>query len=272
MFIKKTFSSLFVSLAVHLIGFAILGVIFLKAKPYEEYIEATFLDPVPSKRKMQLREAMIRPTSSEYASNTTTQLPRVTTAVEIRGVDDVGFSLSALITEDAPLSVAPGIYDSPPATVIAAAPSVRPKVKMSSFKPAAVPAAANMGVLSPTTLENDMKLLKMPNLNIRETKNVGALRQYCEEVKRKIEKEKKYPNWAERNGYEGEVEIKFKILADGHVENVEIVNSSGYDILDNEAVRTIIQAAPFPLIPRVLAKTYLWIKVPLVFKLEERTG
>ena len=267
---QKTFSSFFVSLAIHLVGFAILGMIFLKAKPYEEYIEATFLDPAPQKRKMQLREARILPTRSEYISNTTKQLPKITTAVEIRGFDDVGFGLNAPVAEDAPLSVAQRIYDSPLATVIAAAPAVRPKVNISTFKPTAAPSAANMGVLSPSTLENEAKLLEMPNIDIRETKNVDALRQYCKEVKRKIEKEKKYPNWAEKNGYEGQVDIKFKILADGQVENVEIVNPSGYDILDDEAVRTIIQAAPFSPIPEAIAKAYLWIKVPVVFELQER--
>ena len=74
---------------------------------------------------------------------------------------------------------------------------------------------------------------------------------------------------AERNGYEGHVEIKFKILADGQVEHLEIVNSSGYDILDNEAARAIREATPYSPILEVLAKTYLWIKVPLVFKLQE---
>ena len=262
----KTFSSLFVSLAVHLIGFAILGMIFLKAKPYEEYIEATFLDPLPQKRDIRMREVMIKPTRFAYTSSMARQLPKVTTAVEISGVDTVGFDLGAPVVKDAPLSVATGIKKSHPATVIAASPAVRPKVNISSFKPTAPPASANMNVLSPATVETEMKLLTMPNINVGETKSVdNVLRQYCGGVKRKIEKEKKYPRLAERNGYEGKVEIKFKILADGQVENVEIVNSSGYDVLDNEAVRAIRAAAPYSLIPEALAQTYLWIKVPLVF-------
>ncbi len=268
---QKTFSSLFVSCAVHLVFFVILGLIFLKAVPYEEYIETMFLDPLPEKRNMRMRDARIKPTRFAYTSNTARQLPKVTTAVEISSVDNVGFDLGAPVVEDAPLSVAPGIYENHHATVIAASPAGRPKVEISSFKPTSAPTAANTGILSPSTIKNEMKLLKMPNLNIRETKSVDdALRQYCGKVKRKIEKEKKYPRLAERNGYEGKVEIKFKILADGQVENVEIVNSSGYDVLDNEAVRAIRAAAPYSLIPEALAQTYLWIKVPLVFAITGR--
>ena len=268
---QKTFSSLFVSLAIHLVFFVILGLIFLKAKPYEEYIETMFLDPVPQKRNMRMREAMIKPTRFAYTSSMARQLPKATTAVEISGVDNVGFDLGAPVMEEAPLSVAQRIYENHHATVIAASPAVRPRVNISTFKPTAPPAAANMGVLSPATVENEMKLLKMPNINVGETKSVdNVLRQYCGEVKRKIEKEKKYPRLAERNGYEGKVEIKFKILADGQVENVEIVNSSGYDVLDNEAVRAIRAAAPYSLIPEALAQTYLWIKVPLVFAITGR--
>ena len=63
---KKAFGFLSISLAIHFVGFAILGLIFLKAKPYEEYIETMFLESLPQKRKTRMRDVVIKPVRSEY--------------------------------------------------------------------------------------------------------------------------------------------------------------------------------------------------------------
>jgi len=266
---KKAFGSLSISLAIHFIGFAILGLIFLKAKPYEEYIETMFLEPLPQKRKTRMRDVVIKPIRSEYGSSATAkQLPQVTTAVKISDIDRGRFGLGTTTTTDAPLSVASAVYESPAAIAVTASQSVRPKFNSSSFKQTVVSPAAKMNILSPANIEGKHQLPSIPSIDIRQDNDVNALRQYCEIIKQKIEEEKEYPGWAERNGYEGQVEIRFKLLADGQVENVEIVSPSGYEILDNEAVRTIQASAPFPPIPKAVAKAHLWIKLPVIFELQ----
>lgn len=46
-------------------------------------------------------------------------------------------------------------------------------------------------------------------------------------------------------GFEGEVLILVSILADGTLENVKVLKGSGYDELDQAALSTVRQAAPF---------------------------
>ncbi len=47
-----------------------------------------------------------------------------------------------------------------------------------------------------------------------------------------------YPALALKWGYEGVVKLKISINTSGKVYNVKVIKSSGYKILDNEAVRT----------------------------------
>ena len=48
-----------------------------------------------------------------------------------------------------------------------------------------------------------------------------------------IERTKNYPRLARERGIEGEVRLRFRLNSAGIVESVEVVKSSGYEILDN---------------------------------------
>lgn len=65
----------------------------------------------------------------------------------------------------------------------------------------------------------------------------------------KIERAKRYPPEARRSGIEGTTEVQFRIVEDGRVEEVTVVKSSGFPILDQASVETIRRAAPLPGIP-----------------------
>src|SRR5207237_27457 len=47
-----------------------------------------------------------------------------------------------------------------------------------------------------------------------------------------------------------EATVHFRILADGTVENVQLVSSSGYNSFDLAALRAVQAAAPLPPLPR----------------------
>ena len=55
-----------------------------------------------------------------------------------------------------------------------------------------------------------------------------------------------YPNVAIRMGWSGRVAVSFVILEDGDVEELRIAKSSGYPMLDADAVKTVRKSAPFP--------------------------
>ena len=56
----------------------------------------------------------------------------------------------------------------------------------------------------------------------------------------------KYPEEAQARGLQGKVLISFVILEDGNVKDIKVLNSSGSDMLDKNAVETVKASAPFP--------------------------
>ncbi len=68
-------------------------------------------------------------------------------------------------------------------------------------------------------------------------------------LKIKVESVLKYPELAAISGYQGTLFIKFDILKDGSLGGLEVLKSSGYKILDDEALRAIRSSAPFQPLP-----------------------
>lgn len=72
-----------------------------------------------------------------------------------------------------------------------------------------------------------------------------------------------YPLLARRRGWSGQVEISFTITPDGNIRDLRILTSSGFTLLDNEALSAIRQTAPFSP-PPPLAAT---LTMPITFRL-----
>ncbi len=72
---------------------------------------------------------------------------------------------------------------------------------------------------------------------------------YVGKIRQSIESEWQYPEIALRYGLQGKLALEFTILGDGHLEGLRLLRSSGSSLLDNEALRAIKAAAPFPPIP-----------------------
>ncbi len=90
---------------------------------------------------------------------------------------------------------------------------------------------------------------------------------YQDAVKQRIQSARRYPRWARRHGVEGAVGVSFLVLSDGSSKNIRLTRSSGYKILDEEALATIKRAGPFPPIPeKNIPRTR--IHVSIVFNLQ----
>ncbi len=83
-------------------------------------------------------------------------------------------------------------------------------------------------------------------------------------IKKLIEKNIKYPARALRMGWTGRVLVSFTILENGHVANMKILSSSGYDLLDENILDTIKTVEPFPK-PPVSAL----LKIPFDYRTEQ---
>lgn len=73
---------------------------------------------------------------------------------------------------------------------------------------------------------------------------------YFSEIKERIERSWKYPDEAFKNGENGNTTVQLHINRDGTLAKVSIYLSSGVRILDEEAIRAVVDASPFNPIPK----------------------
>lgn len=85
-----------------------------------------------------------------------------------------------------------------------------------------------------------------------------------------ISQHKKYPRIAQVRGWQGEVILELLLDGNGKLLSKTIIQKSGYDVLDQQALEMVDKAIPFPAPPEALRGTSFSIKVPIPFKLEAR--
>jgi TonB family protein len=82
-------------------------------------------------------------------------------------------------------------------------------------------------------------------------------------IRDKVYRNLSYPVAAQEAELQGSVNLRFKINRDGSVDSIRVIESSGYAMLDENAVKAVRKSAPFPLAPAKLE-----IKLPIVYRLE----
>lgn len=92
-----------------------------------------------------------------------------------------------------------------------------------------------------------------------------SLLRYQDSIKQKIQENKKYPRWALRAKHQGIVRIVFDVLPSGAVKDLNIIQSSGFDELDAEALQAVKRASPFSSFPEMLKENKIQIEVDIVF-------
>ena len=90
---------------------------------------------------------------------------------------------------------------------------------------------------------------------------------YQDSIKQKIQKNKRYPRWALRAKHQGIARVAFEVLSSGDVRNLNLLQSSGFKELDDEAMKAIKRATPFALFPEILKEDKIKIEIDIVFKI-----
>lgn len=90
---------------------------------------------------------------------------------------------------------------------------------------------------------------------------------YKDTIKQKIQAHRRYPSWAREQKFEGVARVGFILRSDGTVIHKRIIASSGFGILDREAIATVKRAAPFEPIPLELSRSSISIELELAFLL-----
>ena len=88
---------------------------------------------------------------------------------------------------------------------------------------------------------------------------------YFARIKRQIELTWDYPNEAQRKGMTGELSLRFQISRDGNLMNVRLINSSGYNVLDEAALQAVKSAAPYYPFPVTINKESLPILANFIY-------
>ncbi len=88
-------------------------------------------------------------------------------------------------------------------------------------------------------------------------------------LKVKVESVLHYPELAAISGYQGTLYILFDIMKDGSLGRLEVLKSSGYKILDDEALRAIRDSAPFQPLPDEWNMKQYSIRAAVLFYLNE---
>jgi len=93
---------------------------------------------------------------------------------------------------------------------------------------------------------------------------------YAGIIKAKIMGHWNYPSEARNNLLEGKLLLLFSLNREGRLLDLRILESSGYGVLDKEAMTAVRTAAPFPAFPSSVSVARLHVKAKFDYKLTAR--
>lgn len=90
---------------------------------------------------------------------------------------------------------------------------------------------------------------------------------YARVIQERISGAIAYPVQAQENGWQGTVKLLLVLRRDGSVREAMIRDSSGYEVIDRDAVNTARLLAPYPVIPINIKGEELALTIPIVYSL-----
>jgi len=174
-------------------------------------------------------------TDTETEGDDSTSRPEMTTAEDSDVIEDI------LAGRNEPTPESPA--DRPKKTPTPESPSSRERLAVEDILPNGSDVARldiPYGTTSP-----DVKEEETVSLNTQEFKYYA----YFSHIKRHIEMAWNYPLEAQKNQWEGRLSLTFVVEADGTVSDIILIHSSGYEVLDEAAIKAIKFASPFNPIP-----------------------
>jgi periplasmic protein TonB len=96
----------------------------------------------------------------------------------------------------------------------------------------------------------------------------SALQDYLRQIRRLLEQHKEYPWMARSRNIQGVVVMVFTLGSGGQVESHRISQSSGQEVLDEAAQKTIQRVGKFPPLPAAINREKLTIEIPIAFRLK----
>ncbi len=127
--------------------------------------------------------------------------------------------------------------------------------------------------LTPTIVnrpERDTRVKQ--ELKLAETSAVNtipqAIRGYAVAIQRHVLEHLSYPVSAKQSGFQGTVKLKLHLSYRGDLLDAKIEESSGYNMLDDNAVKVARGISSYPPFPPSIDSRDIWIDIPIVYQLD----
>ena len=140
---------------------------------------------------------------------------------------------------------------------------IRPPVEDMKTDPLSGTALTRLKERSKPKPKNDQDTI---SLNTTDERYVS----YARLIKERIMKEWRYPEEAKNYLVEGSLSVLFSLIREGQLTQIKITRPSGYDILDQEAIRAIRLSSPFPAFPGHITVSRLNIKANFDYRLTSK--
>jgi len=89
---------------------------------------------------------------------------------------------------------------------------------------------------------------------------------YALRVQQQIAKAIRYPGHGFSAESEGRVKLRLHVSADGALQEARVIESSGVESFDQEALRSAMTQGPYPVFPSTIPKKDLWLEIPVLFQ------
>ena len=163
-----------------------------------------------------------------------------------------------------PVPVTNPLPEKAPTKTASAVPAPTAPPTPAASQPAAAPATADP---TPVSVAAEVPKAAVPGSSADPSEK-SLIDGYQQQLAQVAARYKRYPNEAMQNNWEGTATVRLKIGTDGRIAAVEIVNSSGQLILDEQASITVNKAKPFVQIPAGLRGKEFVASIRIVFSLK----
>lgn len=160
-----------------------------------------------------------------------------------------------------PAAEAPATLPQPSAAPPQAETQTSPSDAPTAAAPATAPSGSAVARVEPTP---------GPAAPSAEAFDAGSLAQFRLQLISAARKYKRYPRVAMDNNWEGDVVVRMVIGANGMISALSIQSSSGYDVLDQQALEMFKRAKPLVQIPPALRGRQFTIELRAIYSLKDQ--
>ncbi|HNI82470.1 MAG TPA: TonB family protein [Rhodocyclaceae bacterium] len=110
-----------------------------------------------------------------------------------------------------------------------------------------------------------------PAPHVDEAPDPALLERYGRSLSGLLARQQNYPRLAALRGWEGEVQLRVTIARKGTIVATQVLRSSGFEVLDQNAIALVTAAAPLPRVPDALQGREFQIVVPVQYRLDKQS-